>query len=226
MADLSHTFFDGPSIHSSLPLLEQGLVGTAKLSAASFALALVLGVPIAAARSSRHGAVSRTAAGIINITRALPPLVALVFAYYVLPVMIGVSLGMFATAALTLAATQSGYVAETYRSAFLAVERGQHRAAESLGLSRFQTLRLVLVPQVMRTLTPPLANQATQSVRDSSLAYVVGYADLVTRSRDAQALTANSSPLMVAMLMYLFILLLLQAATDLLERRAARRTTT
>ena len=105
----------------------------------------------------------------------------------------------------------------------MAVASGQREASWALGLSGMQAARWVLAPQAIRAILPPLTSQATQIVRDSPLALMIGFPELLSRAREAQALTANATAITAVGGIYLGLLLLLQAATATMGRAWRRR---
>src|SRR5688572_14468331 len=106
-----------------------GTLNLLRLVAVSFVVALALGVVFAALRSSRWRTVRNAQIWLIDIVRALPPLVSLVIVFYLVPPIQGISLGNFETAVLTFGVVQGAYIAEIYRGGLLAVSRGQYDAA-------------------------------------------------------------------------------------------------
>ena len=202
----------------SLTLLWMGFVFTLQLVVAAFLLALVLGLPVVYFRTRRLWFLRIAAIFCIDVIRATPPLVALVLVYYALPAAIGLSLTALQAAVITFGLIQAAFVGEIYRGGVIALDRGQIDAAKSVGLSEFQAARLVLIPQIIRVVIPPLTSQATQVVRDSSLAFFIGYAELLTRAREAMNLLSNSTPLLAVAGIYCVMLLTFQALSYRLER--------
>jgi His/Glu/Gln/Arg/opine family amino acid ABC transporter permease subunit len=200
---------------------------TLKLVVVAFVAALVLGGAVVWLRTRRHPAARRIAAAYVDLFRATPPLVTLVVVHFVVPAVFPeLSFTTFQSAVIAFGLVHSAYVSEIYRGGILAIDRGQGDAATSLGLSPVQSARLVLVPQIARVVIPPLTSQATQTVRDSSLAFIIGYAELLSRAREAQALTGNATPLFAAAIVYMVLLLGLQVVSYRLERQNELRTAT
>jgi polar amino acid transport system permease protein len=227
MRAIEDNFFDLDALDESLTLLWLGMQLTLKLVVLAFIVALVLGGAVAWLRAHRHWAARRIAATYVDLLRATPPLVTLVVIHFVVPAIVPeLSFTTFQSAVIAFGLVHSAYISEIYRGGILAIDPGQGEAATSLGLSPFQSARLVLVPQITRVVIPPLTSQATQMVRDSSLAFIIGYAELLSRAREAEALTANATPLFGAAVVYMVLLLGLQGVSYHLEKQNEVKTAT
>jgi polar amino acid transport system permease protein len=157
----------------------------------------------------------------VDAFRAVPVLVLLIVVYYALP-FVGLSLSAFASAVLALAAVSSAYTAEILRAGIEAVPRGQVEAGQVLGLKFWQILRLIVLPQALRLVIPPLTGNSINVLKDTALASVVALPDLLKQATQAQALEANPSPLIAAALIYLVLLLPLVALVRRLEGRLGK----
>jgi polar amino acid transport system permease protein len=219
---VAETFFDADAVGASATLLRLGLVHTLRLVGMAFLVALGLGAVALWARTRTASWLRRAGIAYVDLVRATPPIVLLVVVYYALPAVGLPSLDAFQTGWLSLGLVQGAYVSEVYRAGWLAVEPGQRLAARALGLTEAQAARFVLIPQVARVVLPPLTGQLAQLVRDSPLTLVIGYPELLTRAREAQALLADSTPLVAAGLLFLALLLVLQGVGLWVERGAPR----
>lgn len=226
MDRIADQFLNGDALAASSTLLWLGLGQTARLVAATLLVALLGGFVIAWGRTRRSRWGRAVAIAYIDLARTTPPLVSLVVVAYGFPIVGLPSLGTFESAVLALGLLHSAHVGEIYRGGMLAVSHGQREAARALALSDFQAVRSILVPQAARAIIPPLTNQVTQIVRDSPLALMIGYAELLSRAREAQALTANSTALAATAAVYVTLLLALQGAAALMARAWRRRTGT
>jgi polar amino acid transport system permease protein len=219
MGRITEHFLSPVALETSWVLLRLGSLETLRLVMATFVLALLAGLALAWARSHRWRPLRLAAAAYVDLARITPPLVWLVLVYYALPAAGLPSLDTFQAAAFTFTLIHAAGVAEIFRGGLRAVGRNQRDAAQALGLSPGQALRLVVVPQAIPVILPPLTSQFTQIVRDSPLAFIIGYADLLVRAREAQALTVSATPLVAAGALYLLFLLALQGVSAWLERR-------
>jgi len=155
---------------------------TALITVTSFALAMVLGMIIGIMRISRKKIVARLAGTYINIIRGVPLLVQIFFIYFGLGSIL--ELDRFTAGVLAVGICYSAYLAEIFRSGIEAIDRGQFEAAQSLGMTRFQTLRHVIIPQSMRIVIPPTANEFIASLKDSSLVSIIGLRELTRAGRE------------------------------------------
>ena len=157
---------------SILPIILIGLSVTLQAAAAGFAIALVLGLVFALLRRSRITAVSWTTAIVVEFLRDTPLLVQLFFLYYVLPDY-GITLPAFLTGALALGLQYSAYTSEVYRGGIEAVPRGQWEAATALNLSRLQTYRDIVVPQIVPRILPAMGNYLVAMIKETPVLSVV-----------------------------------------------------
>jgi polar amino acid transport system permease protein len=219
MDAILENFFNAEALESSITLLWLGFVNLVRLVVASFALALVLGLLFAAMGMSRWRAMRSAQVWLVDLARAVPPLVSLVIVFYLMPPINGMALGTFEAAILTFGIVQGAYISEIYRGGLLAIPRGQHDAAAALGMGAITASRFVIAPQVLRVITPPLTSQATQLVRDSSLSFFIGYEEVISRAKQAVTITSNSTPYTAAVVIYATLLISMQLTSTYLERR-------
>jgi polar amino acid transport system permease protein len=223
MEALSYHFFNVDAFWRARIILLEGAIGTINLGLVSLILALSVGVAVFAAQQSPWHAMRISAEWFIDLMRSFPILVFLVLTYYLFLPLLKVRVDPFTAAAAAFALKHGAYFAEIYRSAWLAVERGQLLAASSLGLRSWRTAQLIVVPQAALVILPPLTNQVTFLVRDMPFAFVIGYFELLTSARAAEVLVRNSTPLVAAILAYVFALLLLQWVVGRLEQFSRHR---
>ena len=171
------------------PDLLAGVWVTLGLSAVSVGLGLGLGLVLALARYSRHPLLDWPAYAYIEFFRTTPPLVQIVWLYYGLPALVGRDLGAFGAAAVALGLNIAAFFGETFRAGIASIDRTQWQAARVLGLRLADTLRFVIVPQALRNVLPPLANQFIQLIKDSSLVSLVSIQELTFMAQDIQVLT-------------------------------------
>jgi len=204
--DLIDTFFNGRVLWSALPQLLEGLWTTVLLGAVSIVAGLAAGLPLALLRLYGPRPLRALARVYIDVFRSIPLLVLLVLVYYALP-FVGVRFSSFTAAALSLTLVGCAYTAEIFRAGIEAIPRGQFDAASAIGLSFFDSLREVVLPQALRIVTPPLTSNCINVLKDTALASVVAMPDLLKQATQAQALAANPTPLIGAALLYLALLL-------------------
>jgi len=216
--DLITTFFNLRVLADTFPLLLQGLGITVLLGAVSIVLGFVAGLLMALLRLYGPAPLRILARIYIDVFRSIPLLVLLVLVYYALP-FVGVRLSSFAAATTALSLVSCAYTAEIFRAGIEAIPKGQFEAAGAIGLSFFDTMRDVVLPQALRIVTPPLTSNCINVLKDTALASVVAMPDLLKQATQAQALSANPSPLIGAALLYLALLLPLVRLVGWFETR-------
>lgn len=173
---------DLPFLADTFLRLLAGVPLTLRLAASSVALGAVLALLLAAMRRSGLLWLDWPARFYIFVFRGTPLLVQLVLIYTGLP-QVGIKLGVLPSALLALSLNEAAYLSETIRGGFKGVAKGQVEAAKALGLSVWQTLRLVQMPQVARLIIPPLGNSLNGLLKATSLASVISLEELMRRSQ-------------------------------------------
>lgn len=211
--------FDWAIFLETLPSLARGAWVTAQLACASALLGLVIGVLGGLARVSSRSVLRRAAGAYVTLVRGLPLLVILLFLYYGLP-SLGLLLPATVVAILALAMTNGAYVTEIVRSGIESIDRGQMRAARSLGMSYPLAMRRIILPQAIRRVLAPLTNESITLIKNTALVSVIAISDLLRAGVDAMTWKANTfSPFAGVGLFYLALTLPLLALTGWLERR-------
>jgi His/Glu/Gln/Arg/opine family amino acid ABC transporter permease subunit len=205
---------------SNLEFLVGGVTGTLAVSLCAILLSVFLGALVAMAGLSRRRLFNRVNRFYVELFRAIPLLVLLLWVFYGLPVIIGLQLGVFATGVLSLAISDSAFEAEVFRAGIQSVPKGQIEAAKSLGLSWAQQMRLVVMPQAIKVILPALGNQFVYVLKMSSLVSVIGMQELTRRANE---LNVNEyRPLEIYTLLvveYLALILVVSWLVRWLERR-------
>lgn len=212
------TFLNIAVIERIMPMLIRGLWNTLALAFATLTLGGIAGVIICLVRLYAPRPLRWLAIAYIDVFRAIPILVLLVLIYYALPFM-GVRFGPFVSATLALSLVFSSFTAEVFRAGIQAIPKGQIEAAEALGLPFRVIVWKVILPQALRIAIPPHTSNSVAIAKDTSLASIVAMPDLLKQATDAQALTANPSPLIAAAIIYLIILLPAVRLVSYLEAR-------
>lgn len=201
------------------PDLWQGVQLTVFLTCSSMALALVLGLLLALARISHSRLLSLPALVFVELIRGSPLLLQLFYIYYVLP-LAGLRLTPIQAGLAGLAINYGAYLSEVFRAGIEAVNRGQWEAAGALGLSRGRTLRLVVLPQAVRVVVPPVGNYFVSLFKDTALVSTISIAELMFRGQLIAADTFKYTRIYTAVfIIYLLISIPASAAVRWLERR-------
>ena len=211
-------------LHMLPPLLE-GAGTTLKLFFITLILAIPLGLVLALLRMSRFAVVRQAVSGYIWLMRGTPLMLQLLFIYFALPFVpvIGIRLPDFPSAVVAFALNFAAYFAEIFRAGIQSVDRGQYEAAKSLGMSYGQTLRRIVLPQMVRHILPPMSNETITLVKDTALIYVLALNDLLRAARNIVQREFTVTPFLVAALFYLIMTLVLTWIFQRLEQRYARQ---
>jgi polar amino acid transport system permease protein len=205
MEAIVQNFFNVEIMARVLPYLLTGLGVTLLLSMLVVPLGLTGGLAVAVLYSLRLRWISVLVIAYVDFFRAFPPLVLLLFLYFGLP-FFGVDIPAIVAVALGFLLNTSGYYGEIFRAGIDSIARGQSEAARSTGLSWLQTMAYIIVPQATRNVLPDLVSNTMEVVKLTTLASVVAIPELLDAARNAQALTYNPTPIVLAALMYLVML--------------------
>ncbi|MEU6252174.1 amino acid ABC transporter permease [Streptomyces sp. NPDC047043] len=174
---------DWSVIWSNRELYLSGLWATVLLSLAAIATGTLLGLVVAAIRTSRVPVLAQFARGYLEVFRGTPLLIQMLFIYFGAAYLSGFGITIFGAALLALTLYQGAYIAEIFRAGIEAVPRGQWEAARVLGLSRGRTFVSVVLPQTRAIVLPPLVGQYLSLIKDTSIAVVIGYVELVRQGQ-------------------------------------------
>lgn len=204
-------------------LLRSGFLVTLRLVVLAFALALAVGIVMASFRVSPVPPLRWLGTIYVEYFRNTPLLVLMLLVFFGLP-KIGFLLSAFASAALALGLYTGAFVTETVRAGINSVERGQVEAARSVGLSFLQMMRLVVLPQAIRTVVPPLGNLLIACIKNSAIAQTIAVFDLMYQSDRIITDTAKGIQVGVAVIAaYLVLTIPAGIAVNVAERRLAIR---
>ena len=206
-----------------LPSLLAGTVVTLQMFLATIVLALPLGLLLALARISRWRALSGAVGVYIWLFRGTPLMLQLLFIYFGLPFLpyIGVRLPDFPAALLAFVLNYAAYFAEIFRAGIQSIDRGQYEGARVLGMTYMQTMRRIVLPQVIKRVLPPVSNETITLVKDTSLIYVLAMNDLLRTTRALVQRDFNTTPFIVAAVFYLLMTLALTWMFQKLEQKYA-----
>ena len=195
---------------------------TILLTVATMAIAVPCGIVVAALRLYAWAPVRALATGYVELFRYLPLILVVFWAFYVLPILTGLSLSPLATGLAALALNVTAYNAETFRAGINSIRRGQVEAAMALGMSRMQALRRVVLPQALRRITPVLASTWVSLFKDTSLVSVIAVTELAYVAMQVRAQTFRVLEMLTALAALYWLLGYPQAKlVDWLQRRFA-----
>jgi len=209
-----------PAGQRNLMFLLDGLYYTIALSVTAILISIILGLMVAL-----PGLASQRPARVVNrvyveLVRAVPILVLILWVYYGLPQVADISISVFWAGVLALAISDSAFQAEIFRAGIQSIDRGQHEAAHSISLSYVDKMRYVILPQAIKRILPALGNQLVYMLKMSSLVSVIGMEELTRRANEL--VVTEYRPLeiyTVLVLEYLVLILVVSAAVRWFEMR-------
>jgi polar amino acid transport system permease protein len=214
--------WDFRTVAQSLDLFVQGLGMTAAYTVGSVTVGIVVGLLTCMARMSSWAPLRYAALTYQEIFRCTPLLVQILWAYYALPMLTGLTISNTMAGLLTLSLYVGSFYAEIFRGGILAVDRGQSEAALALGLSKFRVMQLVVLPQAVRKMLPAFINQSIIQVKNTSLLYAISVAELTYMTSVVNSETYRPmESYTLAALMYFALLFPLTRIADRVERRLA-----
>ena len=213
-----------PAGQANLLFMLGGIKYTVLLSLTAICISIVIGLLVALPGISSNPIGRAFNRVYVEIFRAIPLLVMILWVYYGLPIMMGIAINVFWAGVVALALSDSAFEAEIFRAGIQSIDRGQIEASDSLGLGYIDRMRYVVLPQALRRVLPPLGNQLVYMLKMSSLVSVIGMEELTRRANEL--VTAEYRPLetyTVLILEYLVLIMLVSAGVRWLERRLASR---
>jgi polar amino acid transport system permease protein len=229
-AKIQNAFFNLEVARGLFPsILTIAAKNTLVFTALSFTFGLALGLALALMRLSSIPPYRWFATVYIEIFRGLPALVTIFLVGFGIPIAFGRNAaipGTYGPGMVGLGLVAAAYMAETIRAGIEAVPRGQMEAARSLGMTHTWAMASIVIPQAFRIIIPPMTNELVLLIKDTSLLFVLGTTPLTEElfkfARDESSATFNSTPLIVAGLVYLAVTVPMTRLVALLERRARK----
>lgn len=204
----------------NLKFLLSGLSYTIQLSATAICISVVVGLLVALPGLSARKWPRRASRTYVELVRAVPILVLILWVYYGLPQLTGLTLSVFWAGVIALALSDSAFQAEIFRAGIQSIAKGQYEAAYSVSLNYRDTMRYVILPQAIRRILPALGNQLVYMLKMSSLVSVIGMQELTRKANEL--IVSEYRPLeiyTVLVLEYLVLILIVSACVRWLERR-------
>jgi His/Glu/Gln/Arg/opine family amino acid ABC transporter permease subunit len=211
-------YFNPEVLAIALPQVLAGFRMTVIVSLLVIAFGVLFGLFLALAKSAEMRVVNALITAYVDIFRTLPQLVVIIFMYFGLPYL-GLTLSPFVTTVLALGLVLSAFATEIFRSAIMALPRGQWDAAAALGFSKTRTLLTIILPQAIRLAVPLLTNRAVSISKGTALGTAVSLPETLGQAQSVMALVANPSPLTLAAAFYVLFFLPLVIASRYFEHR-------
>lgn len=205
---------------SNLRFLLDGLYYTVLISVCAILISIVLGLLVALPGLSSKRRFKGFNRIYVELVRAVPILVLILWVYYGLPQLAGISISVFWAGVLALALSDSAFEAEIFRAGIQSIDKGQYEAAHSISLNYADTMRYVILPQAIRRILPALGNQLVYMLKMSSLVSIIGLQELTRRANEL--VVTEYRPLeiyTILVLEYLFLILIVSAGVRRLEKR-------
>ena len=202
-----------------LPLLLQGLVVTLEIAAISCCIGLILGTILALMQTSKNSLLSTFVTAYVVIIRGTPMLIQIFSAYFLLP-QIGIYISAFWTAVIAIGLNSAAYISQIIKSGISSIGIGQIEAAKVLGFSTYDTIIYIILPQALRTTLPSLGNEFVTLIKDSSLASLIGVAELTKQGNFIKSKTFDAITVYFAIaVLYLIITSTISFLVARLEKR-------
>lgn len=205
-----------------LPSLLTGTKITLVMFFATILLAIPLGLPLALGSDCRFLPVRWFCRAYVGLFRGTPLLLQLFFIFYMLPIYFGIRLPELAAAIIAFVLNYAAYLSEIYRGGIGSIDRGQYEAASCLGLSGFQTMFGIIIPQTVKRVLPAVTNEMITLVKDTALVSTIGVMDLMKNSRSAVNRDGSTLAFLLAAIIYLLLNVLLTKFSYYLENRFSR----
>jgi polar amino acid transport system permease protein len=206
----------------ALPML-QGLGATLSVFAVTIVTSIPLGFLFTLMVRSHLKAVQAFAKGYIYVLRGTPLLLQLMFVYFGLPLLPVVGdylvFGRFQAACIAFCLNYAAYFAEIFRGGLLAIDKGQYEAAKVLGLTKFETMTRVVIPQMVRVCLPSISNETITLVKDTALVSVIAVAEILHYAKTTVNREGDTFAFIVAALIYLVINFVITLIFKKLESR-------
>ena len=205
---------------TNLKFLISGITTTIYISVVSIVLAMIIGLIVALPSLSDNKFLTYFNIGYVEIVRAIPLLVLILWIYYGLPIMLGISFSPFVSGIIALTISESAFQAEIFRAGINSINKGQHEVAGSLGMDFWKKMRFVILPQAIKVVLPALGNQFVYVLKMSSLVSIIGIGDLTRKANEL--VTTTYRPLEIytfLILEYLILILVVSYFVRKLENR-------
>ncbi len=205
-----------------LPFMLQSTVMTIVIFVLTLVLSLPLGLPVALGSNCRVKPLSWLCKIYVFVFRGTPLMLQLWFFYFFFPLVLKVQISAFVAVIVTFVLNYAAYFAEIYRGGINSVDSGQREAAFALGLSKRQTMIDIILPQTMKAVLPPIANEAITLVKDTALASVLPIIELMKATNSCVNRMSNMVPFFFAAIIYLVMTFVLTIALSKMERYFSR----
>ena len=205
---------------TNLKFLLGGLTTTIYISLISIIISMILGFVVSIPSLAKNKFLTYLNIGYVEIIRAIPLLVLILWIYYGLPIMTGISFSPFVSGIIALSISESAFQAEIFRAGINSIKKAQWEAGSSLGLNFFRKLRLVILPQAIKNILPAIGNQFVYVLKMSSLVSIIGIGDLTRKANELVVTTYRPLEIYTFLILeYLILILIVSYLVRKLERK-------
>ena len=205
---------------TNLKFLLSGLTTTIYISVVSIIISMILGMLVALPSLSKNKFLSYLNITYVEIVRAIPLLVLILWVYYGLPIMTGISFSPFVSGIIALSISESAFQAEISRAGINSIKKAQWEAGSSLGLSFLNKLRFVIMPQAIKNILPAIGNQFVYVLKMSSLVSIIGIGDLTRKANELVVTTYRPLEIYTFLIFeYLILILIVSYFVRKLEKK-------
>ena len=205
---------------TNLKFLLSGLSTTIYISVVSIFISMILGFIVAIPSLAKNKFLTYINIGYVEIVRAIPLLVLILWIYYGLPIMTGISFSPFISGIIALSISESAFQAEIFRAGINSIKKAQWEAGSSLGLNFFKRLRLVILPQAIKNILPAIGNQFVYVLKMSSLVSIIGIGDLTRKANELVVTTYRPLEIYTFLILeYLILILIVSYFVRKLEKK-------
>ena len=200
-------------------ILWGGLRTSLMLAAFSGVFSILVGLIVAILRFYNHPTLNIFLVTYIDVFRSMPMIVIMVVLFFALPYL-GINLGSIMATIVALSLGYGAYASEAFRAGIEAVHTGQIEASRSLGISRWQTIRMIILPQAIPIVIPTLTGIIISMFKDTAIAAVVAAPELLKRARELYTQSTSPTPLIAAAGIYLLVIIPMIRLVNYLENRS------
>ena len=208
---------------TNLKFLLSGLTTTIFISVVSIIISMILGFIVAVPSLAKNKFLTYINIGYVEIVRAVPLLVLILWIYYGLPIMTGISFSPFVSGIIALSISESAFQAEIFRAGINSIKKAQWEAGSSLGLTFFKRLIFVILPQAIKNILPAIGNKFVYVLKMSSLVSIIGIGDLTRKANELVVTTYRPLEIYTFLILeYLVLILIVSYFVRKLENKLSK----
>lgn len=218
--------WDFAAVWNYRQMLLEGALGTMQIAAVAICMGVAIGAVLATLRLTKSPWLQYPALWFTEFYRNTPPLIHFFWAFYALPVLVGVSLDPYVAAIIALSTQSGAFYAEVFRGGVISVERGQWEGGRALGMTPQNVLRRVILPQALQRMVAPFMERSFELIKTTALASTLAYSDLLYQAMQVNSITFRPLEVYTFVAAIFFVtLLVLSMLAHLVEARLSRANT-